>query len=213
MFGIPFFFDGRTPRRCHVLDALMPRMRDALADNGLVLHRLGPWRLGRTSFPRDPVTRPRASLQPGEAVHGVRRRRDGAAGTSENGFNPVPLALTDVLMGLNTGLIDAYPSPPVRRPRLPVVPPDLRTCSTFRSGPVYRRHRHDRACVGSGSAKRTGHAIRESRGRRWPDFFFDRGAASGPAMRVAEMEKRGLTVHGGQRRRKRPPSVPCDRNG
>ena len=30
----------------------------------------------------------------------------------EHGFNPVPLALTDVLMGLNTGLIDAYPSPP-----------------------------------------------------------------------------------------------------
>ena len=30
----------------------------------------------------------------------------------ENGFQPVPLELTDVLMGLNTGLIDAYPSPP-----------------------------------------------------------------------------------------------------
>ena len=30
----------------------------------------------------------------------------------ENGFEPVPLELTDVLMGLNTGLIDAYPSPP-----------------------------------------------------------------------------------------------------
>ena len=30
----------------------------------------------------------------------------------ENGFNPVPLAVTDVLLGLNTGLINAHPSPP-----------------------------------------------------------------------------------------------------
>ena len=30
----------------------------------------------------------------------------------ENGFDPEPLAVTDVLLGLNTGLINAHPSPP-----------------------------------------------------------------------------------------------------
>ena len=30
----------------------------------------------------------------------------------ENGFDPQPLAVTDVLLGLNTGLINAHPSPP-----------------------------------------------------------------------------------------------------
>jgi TRAP-type C4-dicarboxylate transport system substrate-binding protein len=30
----------------------------------------------------------------------------------ENGFDPEPLAYTDMLLGLNTGLINAHPSPP-----------------------------------------------------------------------------------------------------
>ena len=30
----------------------------------------------------------------------------------ESGFDPEPLAITDVMLGLNTGLINAYPSPP-----------------------------------------------------------------------------------------------------
>jgi TRAP-type C4-dicarboxylate transport system substrate-binding protein len=30
----------------------------------------------------------------------------------ENGFDPQPLAVTDMLLGLNTGLINAHPSPP-----------------------------------------------------------------------------------------------------
>ena len=34
------------------------------------------------------------------------------SGYKENGFDPQPLAVTDVLLGLNTGLIDAYPTPP-----------------------------------------------------------------------------------------------------
>ncbi len=36
----------------------------------------------------------------------------------ENGFELVSLELTDMLMGLNTGLIDAYPSPPYGVPVL-----------------------------------------------------------------------------------------------
>src|SRR5262245_21723967 len=30
-----------------------------------------------------------------------------------NGFNPVPLALTDILTGLQTGMIDSYPTTPL----------------------------------------------------------------------------------------------------
>lgn len=187
VFGIPFFFadDGEAQ---HVLDALTPRMRDALAENGLVLIGWGHGGWVHV-FSADPVI----------DIDGLRRAKlFTAAGDDgmvqwykENGFNPVPLALTDVLMGLNTGLIDAYPSPPYGA----LVFQWYRQTSNMLDiplGPVYGATViTQRAWDRIDEADRA--AIRES-AEKMADFLFtevvrqDRDA-------VAEMQKRGLTVH------------------
>ena len=108
VFGIPFFF-ASDAEAAHVVEALTPRLREALADNGLVLLNWGHggWAHIFSASPirsLDDLRSARLFTSSGD---------DGMVQWfKENGFNPVPLALTDVLMGLNTGLIDAYPSPP-----------------------------------------------------------------------------------------------------
>lgn len=108
VFGIPFFF-ASDAEALHVLEALTPRLRAALADNGLVLLNWGHGGWAHI-FSAAPI-RELGDLQAAKLFTSagddamVRWYR-------ENGFEPVPLELTDVLMGLNTGLIDAYPSPP-----------------------------------------------------------------------------------------------------
>ena len=186
LFGIPFFFedDGEAS---HVLDAVTPMLQEALADNGLVL--VG-WGHGGWIhiFSAEPV----ASLDD------LRRTKlftssgdDGMVQWyKENGFNPVPLALTDVLMGLNTGLIDAYPSPPYGA----LVFQWYRQTSHMLDvplGPVYGATvMTERAWARISEADRA--TIRES-AEKMADFLFtevprqDREA-------VAEMRKRGLTV-------------------
>ena len=108
VFGIPFFFESDDEAR-HVLTALTPTLESTLAENGLVL--LG-W--GHTGwlhiFSADPVL----------SIADLKRTKIFTPSGNdpmvqwykENGFAPVPLAIGDVLMGLNTGLINAYPSPP-----------------------------------------------------------------------------------------------------
>ncbi len=187
VFGIPFFFadDGEAQ---HVLDALTPRMREALAENGLVLIGWGHGGWVHV-FSADPVTDldslRRAKLFTAAGDDGM------VQWYKENGFNPVPLALTDVLMGLNTGLIDAYPSPPYGA----LVFQWYRQTSHMLDiplGPVYGATViTQRAWDRIDEADRA--AIRES-AERMADFLFievlrqDRDA-------VAEMQKRGLTVH------------------
>ena len=108
VFGIPFFF-ASDAEAVHVLEALTPLYREKLAQQGLVL--LG-WGHGGWAhiFSAHPI-RSIADLQAAKLFTSA-----GDNGMmqwyKENGFQPVPLELTDVLMGLNTGLIDAYPSPP-----------------------------------------------------------------------------------------------------
>ena len=108
VFGIPFFF-ASDAEAVHVLEALTPLYRDKLAERGLVL--LG-WGHGGWAhiFSAHPI-RGIPDLQ--QAKLYTSAGDDGMVQWyKENGFQPVPLELTDVLMGLNTGLIDAYPSPP-----------------------------------------------------------------------------------------------------
>ena len=108
VFGIPFFF-ASDAEAVHVLEALTPLYRDKLAERGLVL--LG-WGHGGWAhiFSAHPI-RSIPDLQ--QAKLYTSAGDDGMVQWyKENGFQPVPLELTDVLMGLNTGLIDAYPSPP-----------------------------------------------------------------------------------------------------
>ena len=108
VFGIPFFF-ASDAEAVHVLEALTPLYREKLAAQGLVL--LG-WGHGGWAhiFSANPI-RGIPDLQAAKLYTSA--GDDGMVQWyKENGFQPVPLELTDVLMGLNTGLIDAYPSPP-----------------------------------------------------------------------------------------------------
>lgn len=108
VLNIPFFFESDA-EVFHVVEALAPTFEEILADEGLVLLNWG--HAGWAHF----FTGSRV-----ETLDDLRRTKVfTAAGDDkmlqwykENGFDPEPLAVTDVLLGLNTGLIDAHPSPP-----------------------------------------------------------------------------------------------------
>ena len=108
VLSMPFFFESDEEAR-HVLAALRPTFERALADQGLVLISWGHTGWAHF-FTADPVS----------TLDDLRRAKiftsagdDGMVQWyKENGFDPVPLAVTDVAMGLNTGLINAYPLPP-----------------------------------------------------------------------------------------------------
>ena len=108
VFGVPFFFESEA-EAVQVLEDLTPRLRAVLAENNLVLLNWGHggWVhifSGTSIATLDDLRGAKLFTSAGD---------DGAVNWyKQNGFQPVPLALTDVLMGLNTGLIDAYPSSP-----------------------------------------------------------------------------------------------------
>ena len=108
----------------------------------------------------------------------------------ENGFNPVPLALTDVLMGLNTGLIDAYPSPPYGA----LVFQWYRQTSHMLDiplNPVFGATvMTERAWARISDADRE---VLLAQARETQDFLFEAAPAQDREA-VAEMQKRGLTV-------------------
>lgn len=108
VFGIPFFFQSEA-EAVHVLEALTPKFREMLAENQLVLLNWGHGGWAHI-FSAEPV----GTLNDLRSVKLFTSAGDDGTVQwyKENGFQPVPLALTDVLMGLNTGLIDAYPSSP-----------------------------------------------------------------------------------------------------
>ena len=108
VFGIPFFFQSEA-EAVHVLAALTSQLRDTLAENNLVLLN---W--GHGGWAHIFSAKPVGTLDDLRSTKLFTSAGDDATVQwyKENGFQPVPLALTDVLMGLNTGLIDAYPSSP-----------------------------------------------------------------------------------------------------
>ena len=110
----------------------------------------------------------------------------------ENGFNPVPLALTDVLMGLNTGLIDAYPSPPYGA----LVFQWYRQTSHMLDiplNPVFGATVMTRDAPGTGSARRTGPSC-SRRPQRTPRTTCSRPPRGRTAKRWPRCRSRGLTV-------------------
>ena len=108
VLGVPFFFES-LDEAFHVVEKLTPTFEEALADEGLVLlnYGFGGW---LHFFTADRV----------ETLEQLKETKIfTTAGDEEmlqwykqNGFDPEPLAVTDVLLGLSTGLINAYPSPP-----------------------------------------------------------------------------------------------------
>lgn len=109
VFAIPMFFDS-YPELYQVLDRMRPTLEARLAAKGFVLLNWGHggW---VHFFTRTPVY----------TVDELKKLKifcwagdDQAVQMwKENGFQPVALAATDILPALQTGMIDALPSPPL----------------------------------------------------------------------------------------------------
>jgi TRAP-type C4-dicarboxylate transport system substrate-binding protein len=109
VFGIPMFFQS-YPELFHVIDRMEPEFKKRLEAKGFVLLNWGHggW---VHFFTRTPV----------HSVDELKRLKIFVwAGDDRqvqmwkaNGFNPVALAATDILPALQTGMIDALPSPPL----------------------------------------------------------------------------------------------------
>ena len=108
VLSIPFFFES-DDEVFHVVETLTPTFERVLADRGLVLLNWG--HLGWAHF----FTKNRV-----ENLEDLKRTKlyttEGddrmLQWYKENGFDPTPLATTDVLLGLSTNLINTHPSPP-----------------------------------------------------------------------------------------------------
>ena len=108
VLNIPFFYES-DDEVFHVIETLTPTFERVLEDRGLVLLN---W--GHTGWAH------LFSEKRVESIEGLKRTKlYTSAGDEkmlrwykENGFDPKPLAATDVLLGLTTGLVDAHFSPP-----------------------------------------------------------------------------------------------------
>jgi TRAP-type C4-dicarboxylate transport system substrate-binding protein len=109
IFEIPMFFDSYE-ELFYVLDALRPELEKRLEAKGYVLLNYGQG--GWVHF---------FSKKPISSVEDLRQQKLFVwAGNDpmvqlwkQNGFKPVPLAATDILTGLQTGMIDAFPTTPL----------------------------------------------------------------------------------------------------
>lgn len=109
VFNVPMFFTS-YPELYATLDKLEPVLKARLDAKGFVLLSWGHggWVY---FFTKNPV----------ESVDGLRKSKMFTwAGDDEmvsiwksKGFNPVPLAATDIMTGLQTGMIDSYPTTPL----------------------------------------------------------------------------------------------------
>lgn len=109
VFGIPMFF--RTyDEYFHVVEALQPELEKRLASKGFIFVHWGHG--GWVHL---------FSTEPVRTIDDLRRLKLFVwAGSDrmvswwkDNGFRPVPLALPDVVTGLQTGMIEAVPSTPL----------------------------------------------------------------------------------------------------
>ena len=186
VFGIPFFFES-DEEALHVLQELTPMFESALGEAGLVLLNWGHGGWAHI-FTADQV----ANLDDLRNTKIFTSAGDDQTTQwyKENGFRPVPLAITDVLMGLNTGLITAYPSPPYaalllqwyrQTPYMLDIPLGLVIGATVMTERAWRRISVADQTAILGVAK-------TMQGQLWADVPSQEREA------VAEMRKRGLTI-------------------
>ena len=109
VFTMPLFYDSYE-ELWHVADTLEPTLRERLDERGYVLLN---WGLGGWIhiFSKKPIHRV-------EDLRGV--KMFASAGDDDwvqlwknRGYSPVPLAMTDIQTGLQTGLIDGIPTTPL----------------------------------------------------------------------------------------------------
>lgn len=108
VLSIPFFFESDA-EAFHVVEKLTPTFEQILADEGLVLLNWG--HAGWAHFFTEQRVESLDELKATKVFTAAGDERM-LQWYKENGFDPEPLAVTDVLLGLNTGLINAHPSPP-----------------------------------------------------------------------------------------------------
>ena len=109
VFSIPMFFDSYE-ELYYVLDEMTPELSRRLDEKGYVL--LNWAHAGWVHlFSTEPVT----SLEQLKTTKLYVGAGDDRAVQwwKNNGYRPVPLATTDILTGLQTGMIEAMPSPPL----------------------------------------------------------------------------------------------------
>ena len=109
VFGIPMFFDSYE-ELYYVLDRMTPELTRRLDEKGYVLLN---W--GHDGWVHLFSTRPLRSLEELKSAKLFVGAGDDRAVQwwKSNGYRPVPLATTDILTGLQTGMIEALPSPPL----------------------------------------------------------------------------------------------------
>ncbi len=109
MFNIPMFFDS-YPELDAVVDRMTPVLRERLEAKGFVLLSWGHggWVYFFTKVPVHSVEELKKTKMFAWAGDDAMIQR-----WKTNGFQPVPLAATDILTGLQTGMIDSYPTTPL----------------------------------------------------------------------------------------------------
>ena len=109
LFAIPMFFDSYE-ELYYVLDRMTPELSRRLEDKGYVLLN---WAHGGWFHLFS--TRPVTSLEQLKRTKLYVGAGDDRAVQwwKKNGYRPAPLATTDILTGLQTGMIEALPSPPL----------------------------------------------------------------------------------------------------
>lgn len=109
VFNMPFFFEGYDELNA-VVERMTPTLKQRLDSKGFILLNWGHggW---LQVFSKQPI-KTLADLRAAKLWS--------SSGTDQltqwyksNGFNPRPLAMTDILTGLTTGMIDALPTPPL----------------------------------------------------------------------------------------------------
>lgn len=109
VFTVPMFFASDDEVR-HVLDALRPLLEERLEAKGFVLLNWGHGGWAHV-FSKRPVTDMKALKQMKLFTWAGEDRM--VQWYKKNGFDPVPLALTDLLTALQTGMVEAFPSTPL----------------------------------------------------------------------------------------------------
>lgn len=109
LFVIPFFFESYE-ELYFVLDELRPTLEKRLADKGYVLLNWG--HAGWVHlFSKEPVATTQAMKNTKFFVTAGDDRM--LNWWKDQGYKPVPLSSTDIVTGLQTGMIEALPSPPL----------------------------------------------------------------------------------------------------
>ncbi|MCH9650108.1 MAG: TRAP transporter substrate-binding protein DctP [Deltaproteobacteria bacterium] len=109
VFNIPFFFESYD-ELFHVTGALAPLLKQRLEKKGYVF--LGWGHAGWIHlFSKEPI----ATLAEMKTTKFFLSAGDARSVQwwKDNGYRPVPLSTTDILSGLQTGMIEALPSPPL----------------------------------------------------------------------------------------------------